>query len=94
MSQGRIPQDVLDRITYCCGRQTDEGGVFHDVLRSYQERVGHPNEPILRARLADLYCRIVCAEDDKLLKPEEHRALELCAQGAAYTEHESPPSAP
>jgi hypothetical protein len=93
MVDGRIPQDVLDRIAFCCPQRTDEGDAFHRVLRAYEERVDQPGEPIRRTRLASLYCQAIDAEADKLLRPEERRALELCAEGAPYSSSECP-SAP
>jgi hypothetical protein len=83
--EGRIPQDVLARIFYCCGTATAEGDTFHDVLRSYREMIDTPREPLFRARLASLYLECVPNDGGGPLDREEHRALERCAKGEPYT---------
>jgi len=88
MGQGRIPQDVLDEIFQCCEPETDDGRIFHRVLKSYEQQVELPNEPTFRRRLAEVYCRIVPAENERLLTRRQRRALERCAEGEFYAEED------
>jgi hypothetical protein len=84
--EGRIPDDVLDAVAASIRPIDHDSSRLIRVLEAYGQRVDRPEEPLFRARLAELYCQRMPAERDRLLTCEQNRALERCAEGAPYVE--------
>jgi hypothetical protein len=62
----------------------DEERKLCTVREAYERRVGNPEEPTYRKRLASLYCDLVPEDQDRLMTRPQREALERCAEGLPY----------
>lgn len=81
-TEGRISQEVLDRVDISMDKESETWG----ALQAYEKHVGNPEEPMYRKRFARLYCELVPRDSDGIVTPRERAALERCAEGEPYAE--------
>jgi hypothetical protein len=81
--EGSIPEDVLVLVELS---SVARDPTLSSVLNGYRAHIDGSVEPTYRARLADVYCRLVPSKDERVLSPQQRNALERCVCGDAYAE--------